>query len=283
MKLLDYLPHYMESEVNTALNNGLEEIRIRIGQQIELLPMKERFGKEITVEKMEEIINYLTDYSIVAYEEQIKKGYFTIDGGYRVGVAGVVNDDGRIDINALNIRIARQFVNCSKSLLAYIKNDNVIYNTLIVSGPGLGKTTYLRDCVRGLSFQYKVGVVDERSEIGAMTSGVLQNDLGPGCDLMGNCGKARGMMMLLRSMSPQIIAVDEIGEEEDYFAINEIMKCGVKFLGTVHAANLEEVRQKKAISNLLQDKLLERIVCLELSKTNQRTFKIYNSDGMQIC
>ena len=283
MKLLDYLPHYMESEVNTALNNGLEEIRIRIGQQIELLPMKERFGKEITVEKMEEIINYLTDYSIVAYEEQIKKGYFTIDGGYRVGVAGVVNDDGRIDINALNIRIARQFVNCSKSLLAYIKNDNVIYNTLIVSGPGLGKTTYLRDCVRGLSFQYKVGVVDERSEIGAMTSGVLQNDLGPGCDLMGNCGKARGMMMLLRSMSPQIIAVDEIGEEEDYFAINEIMKCGVKFLGTVHAANLEEVRQMKAISNLLQDKLLERIVCLELSKTNQRTFKIYNSDGMQIC
>ena len=283
MKIIEYLPEFMQEDVEASLDNGLEEIRIRIGQQVELMPMKRRFGKVVTVEIMDEIMNYLTDYSRVSYEEQLKRGYFTIEGGYRIGVAGAVNDEGGIDISAINIRIARQFINCSRTLLPYIKTQNNIYNTLIASGPGVGKTTYLRDCVRNLSYEYKVGIVDERSEIGALSFGVLHNDLGPGCDVMGNCKKSRGMTMLLRSMSPQIIAVDEIGDKEDYEAIEEIMNCGVKFIGTVHAGDLEELKQKRYIGKMMESRIVERLVFLEEDNCGERSFKIFDCDGRNIC
>ena len=284
VEVIEYLPAYIRDEIARRRHGtDIEEIRIRVGQQVELLPMNDRFGEKISVQKMEEIINFLTDYSIFAYEEQIKKGYFTLEGGNRIGVAGAVNEDGGMDITALNIRIARQFIDCSKQMLDYIKNAGLIYNTLIVSGPGIGKTTYLRDCVRNLSMEFKVGVVDERSEIGAAEFGVPQNDLGPRSDVMDNCSKSKGMMMLLRSMSPQIIAVDEIGERDDYYAIEQIMNSGVKFIGTVHAGDIDELRQKKYIWKMIEKRFVERVIFLSENENKVRLFTVYDSNGNCLC
>lgn len=279
MEILNYLPLSMHNEIEKALADGLEEIRIRVGQQVELRPMKTCFGEKISRQQMEEIINYLTDYSISAYQRQIQNGFFTVPGGHRVGVAGTLNENGSLDISALNIRIAKQNFDCSKEIMPYILSEDSIYNTLFISGPGIGKTTYLRDCVRILSKRFKIGIVDERSEIGAASFGVPQNDLGPRCDLMDNCPKAKGMKMLLRSMSPEIIAVDEIGDREDFIAIEEMMNSGIRFIGTVHAGSVRDINNKKYVWKLIENRVVERLIFLRLDDKGKRNFEIYNTQG----
>lgn len=220
--------------------SGLEEIRVRVGQPIEFCYGSDNcylIGKEkeqmFCSEKdyrrwekdlyhaseadLREMLNYISNYSLYAYKEEIKQGYITIEGGHRVGVAGqTVLVDGKIagisPITFLNIRIAHEKCGCARKILPLIRQKNSIYNTLILSMPGAGKTTLLRDSIRALSngeaygIRLKVCVVDERSEIAASFHGVPQNDMGPRTDVMDGCGKAEGMQLLIRSMSPQIIA-----------------------------------------------------------------------------
>ena len=205
-------------------------------------------------------------------------GYITIKGGHRVGITGnvITENEKVININyisSLNFRIAKQKINCSIPLFKYVIDiqNNSIYNTLIVSPPGCGKTTILRDLIKNISdgieyinFKGKtVGVVDERGEIAAMYKGVTQNDIGKRTDVIDNISKSQGMKMLIRSMAPEIITCDEIGSSEDIEAINYAICSGVKGIFTAHGASIEDLKLNPAISKLINNKILERIIFLD--------------------
>ena len=168
-------------------------------------------------------------------------------------------------------------------------NKNRIYHTLIVSEPGVGKTTFLRDCIRILSGGYdgreslKVGVVDERSEIAASHRGKMQNNLGPRTDVMDNCPKVQGMKMLLRSMSPEVIAVDELGSYEDFAIVDEIMNSGIAVLGTIHAVSLEEVWEKMRSSRITPGSHFERFIFLKKRGNGKRWVQVLDEDGVVLC
>lgn len=204
-------------------------------------------------------------------------GYITIKGGHRVGIAGnVLFTEGKVSnvnyISSLNFRISRQVIGCSTKALKHILDveNNTIYNTLIVSPPGAGKTTLLRDLIRKISngmenIKYKgktIGVVDERGELAAMYKGIPQNDIGLKTDILDNIPKSVGMTMLIRSMSPQIIVADEIGNKEDVEAIHYAICCGIKGIFTAHGGSIEDLNLNPAISELIKRHIFERIVFL---------------------
>lgn len=179
-------------------------------------------------------------------------------------------------IYSLNFRISRQVLGCSKKILPYILNtrENTIYNTIILSPPGRGKTTLLRDSVRNISsgvsdYYFKgidVGLVDERGEIAAMYKGIPQNDVGMRTDILDNVSKDVGMRMLVRSMSPKVIVADEIGTKEDIEAINYAVTSGVKGIFTAHGSSLEDITLNPILSKLYNLKIIERIILIEKNR-----------------
>ena len=208
-------------------------------------------------------------------------GYITVKGGHRVGITGncVIESGKVININyisSINFRIARQVFGCSNSILPCVLKlkENTIFNTLIVSPPGAGKTTLLRDLVRNISngiekYNFKglnVGLIDERSEIAAMYKGIAQNEVGIRTDVLDNIPKARGMRMLIRSMAPQVIIADEIGTKEDVTAIRKATCLGVKGIFTAHGTSLEDLKKNKELQDILEDKIIEKIIFLNASK-----------------
>lgn len=234
----------LKEKVTRENINKLEEIRLRSNQNIIL---KFNYKEEIvnyivTSNDILETLQNICENSIYSYQKEICQGYITIKNGHRVGITGncVIENGKIININyisSLNFRIAKQIIGCSDKVLKYIVNseNNTIFNTLIVSLPGAGKTTLLRDIIRNLSTNgLTVGVVDERCEISAMYKGISQNELGQRTDVLTNVSKAIGMKMLIRSMAPEVIVADEIGNEEDIVAINEAIcsRCKRNFYST---------------------------------------------------
>lgn len=173
-------------------------------------------------------------------------------------------------ITSLNFRIARQVLNCSNKIIGQVidEKNKDIYNTLIVSPPGRGKTTILRDLIRNLSngideINFKgrtCGVVDERGEIAAMYKGVPQNDIGIRTDIIENISKAKGIKILIRTMAPEIIACDEIGSKEDVEAIQEAIISGVKGIFTMHGRTLDDVKSNNQINKLIEENKIEKII-----------------------
>ena len=242
---------------------------------------------------IETMIAFLSKYSIYAYEEELKGGFITLEGGHRVGIAGqVVMEQGKVThmayISSLNIRIAHQRIGCASELYPYLyqnreaKGAGHICHTLIVSSVGIGKTTCLRDCIRLLSGDIhstsgvRVGVVDERSEIAACHLGVPQNDLGIRTDVLDRCLKSEGMLMLLRSMAPDVIAVDELGSQEDFMAVEQVMHAGVRILGTMHAADMTELTNRLALQGWIQKHIFERYIIIRKTHEGARSFEIYD-------
>lgn len=214
--------------------------------------------------------------SIYAYAEDIKNGFVTITGGHRVGICGKVQSDGMIrDISALNIRISSEIIGCSKQVLPYIiKSENEIRSTLIISPPCCGKTTLVRDIARFLSdggqvpvrfSGVNVGIIDERSEICSCENGIASNDVGIRTDILDGCAKVKGIQMMIRSMAPNVIVTDEIGSPGDYVAVASAINSGIKVISTTHGSSIEEVRARKEIGNMIDDKFFERFILLDSS------------------
>lgn len=241
----------------------------------------------ITRMDIQTMITFVSRYSLYAYTEELKNGFITLTGGHRVGLAGQAVMDGEKVISMsyvsfLNIRVAHQTIGCAKNICPYLKEGHHVFNTLIVSSAGVGKTTCLRDCVRILSGEeeadehYRIGVVDERSEIAACHMGIPQNNLGICTDVLDRCRKSQGMLMLLRSMAPDIIAVDELGSEADFLAVEQVLNSGCTIIGTVHAADMEELKGKKNLMPFLMTQMFERYVIIRRRQDGGRYYEIYN-------
>lgn len=282
----------------------LHEIRIRVNSPLLILyDNKEYFLQEegivtgnqeqayvITQKEMRETMEYISNYSLYAFEDELRQGFITIQGGHRVGVAGkIILEEGHIKnmkhISFINIRLSHQIKGCATPVIPYISDKEGIYHTLIISPPGGGKTTLLRDIIRQLSDGENigkgetVGVVDERSEIAACYMGVPQNELGIRTDILDCCPKAEGMMMLIRSMSPKIIAVDEVGSREDLDAIEYVINCGCKLIATVHGSSIDDIMNKPVLGRLVKEKVFERYIILSGKRKVGQIEEIYDDRG----
>ncbi|SNR86698.1 stage III sporulation protein AA [Anaerovirgula multivorans] len=276
------------------IKDSMEEIRLRINQPLMLFVNNQDYFISKTgglsydtkdsyivgKKNIENTLQFITNYSIYSVEEELRHGYITVQGGHRVGIVGkVLYDSTGIktmkEFTGLNIRIAREKKGVATNILRYlINNQGEFMNTLIISPPQCGKTTLLRDIIRNISHGIpylnlkglKVSVVDERSEIAACYQGVPQNDLGLRTDILDACPKAQGMMMLIRAMSPEVIATDEIGREDDSRAIHEALLAGIKLITTVHGKSLEDALSKQVIGDLLKEGTFQRIIILSNKK-----------------
>ena len=284
-EILRYFPHNIYQvlkntfEQKQNLISSLQEIRIRVNRPIILKTGQADLLIEYLVTQSEvfEVLEKLCNNSIYAYQNQICKGFITVRGGHRVGITGTaITENEKVTnlkyITSLNFRIAREVKGCSNKILKDVicKEQNTIYTSLIVSPPGKGKTTMLRDLIRNISngvpelgFKGKTcGVVDERGEIAAMYHGIPQNDVGIRTDVIENISKDKGMSMLIRSMAPEIIACDEIGSKEDVEAIQNAVISGVKGIFTMHGKNLDDIKENQGINYLIKTKQIEKIIFL---------------------
>lgn len=272
----------------------MQEIRLRIGAPVLFrycgqeyflgafggMSRDSQSAYRIKREELQEVVEYISNYSLYAYEEELRQGYLTIQGGHRIGICGkIILEKRQIksigDITCLNIRLAHEVLGCGECILPDLFQGKNLCHTLIVSPPRQGKTTLLRDLIRLLSSGsavmpgMTVGVVDERSEIGACYRGEPQNDLGYRTDILDACPKVEGMMLLVRSMAPEVIAVDEIGSREDVEAMEYVINSGVKILATVHGSSMEDIKAKPVLGRLVQEKVFQRYVVLGGQKVGQ--------------
>ena len=279
--VLNYMPQRIREQILRHQLQEIEEIRLRVGRPI-AIKMEKEIGiikYNVTTEEILETFEKICENSVYSYKKQICEGFITIRGGHRVGITGnCVFEDGEVKninyISSLNFRIAREKIGCANEIAKEVIDveNNTIYNTLIVSSPGAGKTTMLRDLIRQISNMGRTcGIVDERGEIAAMYKGVPQNDIGILTDVISNVSKSKGMNMLVRSMAPQVICCDEIGSEEDVQAINYAICSGVKGIFTAHGANFKELMLNIKIAKLLNSYIIERIIFLD--EFNKGTFK----------
>lgn len=277
MQLLTYFPPRMHTALKAYLYQpSLTEIRLRIHQAVQVVAGERYFlhfeNETVTQEDCRYLFDAICQHSVYAWANQLKDGFLTLPGGCRVGMAGrgVVENNciQRIESPTFfNFRVAREWVGCSDSVLSYLfDQDGTIYHTLILSPPGCGKTTLLRDLARNLSVKYlrNVCIVDERGEIAGCRSGIPNCQLGPCCDVLDGCPKAQGMLWALRVMSPEVLICDEIGTSQEMETVQAALQCGCSVIASAHAGNTEQFYRRFG-GDKTQTKLFERYVILSKS------------------
>jgi stage III sporulation protein AA len=314
--ILSVLPislRFIVSQLPQDVQAGLEELRIRERRPLEImfgarhafvseegkLVMEESLAYHPGREECAGLLELLTDHSLYTFEEELKQGFITIAGGHRVGLAGrTILHEGKVkqirDVSSFNIRVAKDIWGVGIQVLPYLIHEQFskIHHTLVISPPQQGKTTLIRDLARRISKGewehgkgtflkrgFKVGIVDERSELAACDKGVPRFDLGPRTDVLDGCPKAEGMMMMIRSMSPEVLIVDEIGRPEDSIAIHEALHAGISVIATAHGANLEDVSKRPTLKELIEERIFSRYVILEKRSGSQRPFRVLDENG----
>lgn len=280
-----YFPPRLTEALLIMGTKDMEEIRIVAEKNVSTVKSGVLMdtGVYIKREELSHIVNSMSRGSLFAMQQSLSMGFITLPGGHRVGVCGkCVTENGEVrhmtDISAICIRIAREVFGAADSIMEYLDYRGKLYNALIISPPGCGKTTVLRDAIRQLGNRHKVCVADERSEIAACKGGVPSLDVGKFTCVMDAVPKAKGINMLLRSMSPQIIATDETGSREEEKAIYELINAGAKIITTAHGYNEKDILKREYLGSLASKGVFERIFVLSNRKGVATVEKII-SDG----
>ena len=269
-EIISKLPIEIGENLAKCEDKNLQEIRFRVMRPAMLYysDRKSYLGNNgesditsavvLAAADIEKLVANFCRNSVYAYFENIKGGFVTLSGGHRVGIAGraVKTHDSISNItefSSVNIRIAREYKGSCEKCIDFIKSDERIKNTLIISPPGCGKTTILRDIARTLGEEHKVSIIDERFEIAAQNRGVPQFDIGTETDVLSGFSKKDGITHALRSLSPDVIICDEIGTKEDVISIENILKGGCKIITSMHGYSIEEAMQmKKELMSLFE-------------------------------
>jgi stage III sporulation protein AA len=287
-------PESIKNAIQEKLNTGweqLQEIRMRLEQPIELIYNDRNEWLNLFKPDKNDfifIINQLSEHSLYRLENELREGYITIEGGHRVGLAGkVTTENGNVKavqyITFLNIRIAKEKVGAAEPIIPYIYSRGYV-NTLFIGPPQTGKTTLIRDITRIVSSgrkgvpSKKVGVIDERSEIAASIKGVPQHNLGPRTDVLDACPKAEGMMMMIRSMSPDMLVVDEIGGKKDVDALMEAVNAGVTVICTIHGGSMDELKKRPALRQVFEQRIFKRFILLNRTRKPGSIHRIYDEN-----
>src|SRR5690625_2758090 len=298
-EILRLLPITMKQAVMRKIESRwaqLEEIRLRLNRPVELnFHEKIEWIDEIIFTEKDSIylLNQLSEHSLYRLEDELREGYITVSGGHRVGLAGEVTTvNGKIKqlqhITFFNIRIAREIKQIAAPIISYIKNDNSYYNTLIIGPPQTGKTTIIRDIARLIGDRkdhynpQKVGIIDERSEIAASINGVPQHNVGLRTDVMDACPKVAGMMMMIRSMSPDVLVVDEIGKQDDVDALMEAVFAGVTIICTAHGSSINELKKRPSMKTLFQHNVFQRFIILQKDSLEFYKIDILKEDNKKV-
>ncbi|MEW9699142.1 stage III sporulation protein AA [Paenibacillus sp. SI8] len=315
--VMNLLPHSLRmilSQLPIEVQASVEEIRVRELRPLEIsyndqyaflddrgqMVLQETLAYRPTRQDCLSLLEQLTNHSLYTFEEELRRGYITIAGGHRVGLAGrTILDQGQVklirDVSSFNIRIARDRQDVGKKVMPYLfdPSHRSIHQTLIISPPQQGKTTLIRDLARLVSRGdwgvigpanrgRKVGIVDERSELAACIKGVPRFDLGPRTDVLDGCPKAEGMMMMIRSLSPDVLVVDEIGRPEDAIAIHEALHAGIRIIATAHGAGYEDARMRPVLKHLMEEGVFNRYVILDRRKGERAPFQVLDRQGKQL-
>ena len=250
--------------------DALTEIRIRARRPVQLVSgTADRFcGEPVSGPQLHRMLMAMMEYSYYAREEELSQGYFTMFNGCRVGVCGAysVGDGGRIAMRAIGsacIRIAREVHGCAEGGVEELLSGGGVSSAILLSRPGMGKTTILRDTARLLSQRgFAVGVADERHEIAACRDGIPTMDVGERTDVADGCPKHLAMERLIRSMSPQVIVTDELGDARDVEAVREAARRGAAVLTSVHGAGFDRLR-KGPVGTLISEGLFSTVFLLD--------------------
>ncbi|WP_144460234.1 stage III sporulation protein AA [Siminovitchia fortis] len=271
-KLINVLPD--------ETKDGIEEIRLRVNRQVEVTAREVTscLPYLFTQSDAEQLISNLAGHSFYTLDEELRRGYITIEGGHRIGLAGkAILEEGRVKalrhLASFNIRVAREKIGAAERFIPFIYNEGWKH-TMIIGPPQTGKTTLLRDLARIVSTgcpknripAMKAGIVDERSEIAGCMHGIPQLQFGTRVDVLDACPKAEGMMMMIRALSPDVLIVDEIGRREDKEAIMEAVNAGITLMMTTHGNGLEEIIKRPLLREIIEQQVFQRFI--ELSRND---------------